>query len=177
MIQHQNIIIQSLRIKYGIIPQKLALKIATIYITDRYFRRVINHFLILQIQKDLILTKLKGNCKKTLSLGISILSRNPVDLTTLLHVCNCINEKNYPDTTNFFEPRFKNLLDAIFSTGDGKTMKSAIRIVNMEDDYILKGVLGFLGGKESLGFENNRAYSIWEKKRQKLYFEDVMNDN
>jgi len=55
-------------------------------------------------------------------------------------------------------------------------MKSAIKIVNMEDDYILKGVLGFLGGKENLGFENNSAYSIWEKKGQKLYFEDVMND-
>ena len=118
---------------------------------------------------------MNGNCKKALSLGISILNRNPVDLTVLLHVCNCIKEKNYADTTNFFEPRFKNLLDAIFSTGDGKTMKSAIKIVNIEDDYILKGVLGFLGGKENLGFENNRAYSIWEKNGQKLYFEDVMN--
>jgi len=118
---------------------------------------------------------MNGNCKKAFSLGISILNRNPVDLTVLLHACNCIKEENYTDTTYFLELRFKNLLDAIFSSGDGKSMKSAIKIVNMEDDYILKGVLGFLGGKENLGFENNRAYSIWEKNGQKLYFEDVMN--
>jgi len=36
---------------------------------------------------------MNGNCKKALSLVISILSRNPVDLTALLQVCNCIKEK------------------------------------------------------------------------------------
>jgi hypothetical protein len=118
---------------------------------------------------------MNGNCKKVLRLGITILERNPVDLTVLLHVCNCIREKEYIDTTNFYEQRFKNLLSAIFSTGDGKSKKTAIGIVNMEDDYVLKGVLGFLGGEEKLGFENNHAYSIWEKAGQKLYFEDIMN--
>lgn len=115
---------------------------------------------------------MNGNCKKVLELGTIMLERNPVDLTVLLHVCNCIKGK--PDNY-YFEQRFKNLLSAIFSTGNGKTMKTSIRIVNMEDDYVLKGVLAFFGGEEKLGFENNHAYSIWEKGSQKLYFEDVMN--
>jgi hypothetical protein len=118
---------------------------------------------------------MNGNCKKALKLGNIILERNPVDLTVLLHVCNCIKENKYIDTTNFYEQRFKNLLTAILSTGDGKSMKTAIGIVNMEDDYVLKGVLGFFGGEEKLGFENNHAYSVWEKDGQKLYFEDIMN--
>jgi Domain of unknown function (DUF4919) len=117
---------------------------------------------------------MNGNCKKALNIGGKILERNPVDLTVLLHVCNCIKQKGVADTTNFYEQRFKNLLTAIFSTGDGKSMKTAIGIVSMEDDYILKGILGFLGGVESLGFENNHAYSVWEKNGKKLYFEDIM---
>lgn len=116
---------------------------------------------------------MKGNYKKTLELGSKILERNPFYLTVLLYVCNCIREKRLPDN-NFFELRLKNTLTAIFSTGDGSSMKNAIRIVSVEDDYVLKRVLGFLGGEEKLGFENNHAYSIWEKGSQKLYFEDVM---
>lgn len=118
---------------------------------------------------------MNGNCKKALSIGVKILERNPVDLTVLLHVCNCIKENGVIDTTSFYEQRFKNLLTAIFSTGDGKSMKTAIGIVNMADDYVLIGVLGFLGGEEKLELENKHAYSVWEKDGQKLYFEDIMN--
>ena len=117
---------------------------------------------------------MNGNCKKVLGLGQTILARNPFDLTVLLHVCRCINEKKYSDTSFYYQQRYQQLLDAILSTGDGKSMRTAIKIVNMEDDYVLKGRLGFLGGVENLGFENNHAYSIWEKNGEKLYFEDVM---
>lgn len=117
---------------------------------------------------------MNGNCKKALGLGIIILERNPVDLTVLMHVCNCIEKEGYIDTTNFYEQRFKNLINAILSTGNGKSTKTAIRIVNMEDDYILKGVLGFLGGVEKHCFENKSEYSIWEKDGEKIYFEDIM---
>ncbi|WP_162056181.1 DUF4919 domain-containing protein [Pontibacter pamirensis] len=118
---------------------------------------------------------MNGNCKKAVELGEKILNRNPVDLTVLLHVSNCITRSGYVDTTHYYEQRLNNLLDAIFSTGDGNTMSSAIKIVNMEDDYVLKGVLGFFGGNEQLSFDNNHAYSVWSKGGHKLYFEDVMN--
>lgn len=117
----------------------------------------------------------KGKCKKALGFGLTILDRNPVELTVLLHLSNCMNESGNADTTYFFQQRFMSLLGAIFSTGDGKSLETAIKIVNMEDDYILKGVLGFLGGEEQLEFENNRAYSVWTKDGNKLYFEDVIN--
>jgi hypothetical protein len=119
---------------------------------------------------------MNGNCKKVLGLGQTILERNPFDLTVLVHVCHCINEKNILDTSFYYQQRFQQVLDAILSTGDGKSKKTAIKIVNMEDDYIIKGRLGFLGGEEKLGFENHHAYSIWEKNGTKLYLEDVMTE-
>jgi len=115
------------------------------------------------------------NCKKVIRLGKIMLDRNPVDLTVLLHTCVCIDkQKKYIDN-DYFAQRFRNLLSAIFSTGDGRTKETAIKIISMEDDYVLKSVLGFLGGKEQLMFDNNKAYSVWEKDGKKLYFEDIMN--
>ncbi|MDR0830270.1 MAG: DUF4919 domain-containing protein [Prevotellaceae bacterium] len=119
---------------------------------------------------------MNGNCKKTIQLGKIILARNPVDLTVLLHTSVCIDkQKKYIDN-DYFPQRFKNLLSAIFLTGDGKTKETAIKIVNIEDDYVLKGVLGFLGGTESLDFSiKNHAYSVWTKNGVNLYFEDIVN--
>jgi len=119
------------------------------------------------------------NCKTVIQLGKIMLDRNPVDLTVLLHTSICIDkQKKYIDD-DFIPQRFKNLLSAIFSTGDGKTKETAIKIADLEDDYVIKGVLGFLGGEETHMFDTSGAYtiaySIWEKKGVKLYFEDVIN--
>ena len=118
---------------------------------------------------------MSGNCKKAIQLGKIMLDRNPVDLTVLLHTSVCIDkQKKYVDE-DYIPQRFRNLLTAIFSTGDGKTKETAIKIVNMEDDYVLKGVLGFLGGEEKLLFDGNRSYSVWTKGKNVLYFEDIVN--
>jgi hypothetical protein len=114
------------------------------------------------------------NCKTVIRLGKIMLERNPVDLTVLLHTSICIDKKKKNVDDNFFPQRFQNLLSAIFSTGDGKTKETAIKIVDMEDDYVLKGVLGFLGGEEQLMFEDGHAYSVWKKGGKKLYFEDLL---
>ena len=114
-----------------------------------------------------------GNCRKVLQLGAKLLERNPTTLNVLLHMAVCIRDNQIPDAEFAYEQRFRNLLEAILSTGDGRSMQTAIRIADMEDDYVIKGVLGFLGGKESQGFDGDHAYSIWEKGGQKLYFEDI----
>ena len=122
---------------------------------------------------------MKGDCTKAIQLGKIMLDRNPVDLTVLLHTSVCIDkQKKYIDD-NYISQRFKNLLSAIFSTGDGKTKETAIKITSPEDDYVLKGVLGFLGGEEKHIFDDSGVYtivySVWEKNGVKLYFEDVIN--
>jgi hypothetical protein len=117
-----------------------------------------------------------GDCDAVLNVGISILDKNPVDLRVLLHICNCISQKKDQDTLYHFQKRFKYLLDGILSTGTGNSMKTAIKITDLEDEYVLKGILNFLGGKEQLTFENHHAYSIWNKKDKKLFFEDLISD-
>jgi len=119
------------------------------------------------------------NCKKVIQLGKIMLDRNPVDLTVLLHTSICIDKQRKYIDNDHIPQRFRNLLSAIFSTGDGRTKETAIKITSPEDDYILKGVLGFLGGEEKHIFDDTGAYtitfSVWEKDGVKLYFEDVIN--
>jgi len=90
-----------------------------------------------------------GKCKKAVTLGYEILEDNPIELTTLLHTITCMNKNKIPDTEYFLDHRFRKVLDAILSTGDGKTLETAIKLVNLDDDYILKGILGFIGGDEN----------------------------
>ena len=67
------------------------------------------------------------------------------------------------------------VLEVIFEIGDGKTKESAIKIANIEDDLILKGILGFKNGEESLESSNNKVFSVWENGDRKIYFEDSWN--
>jgi hypothetical protein len=114
------------------------------------------------------------NCKKASKLGFEIISKYPVQLTTLLHLNICLKDQDYPDSLNYVELRYRLLLDAILSTGDGKSMESAIRVTNIDDESVIKGVLGFLGGKTYLTVNNHHAYDVWEVGDKKLYFELVM---
>ncbi len=75
---------------------------------------------------------------------------------------------------------FTKLLDAIFSEGTGQSPETAIKVVDIEDEHILKGVLGFLGGTEGLYFNDNfpgRVFNVWNLGEQKLYFEELFFEN
>jgi len=111
-------------------------------------------------------------CNKAIPLGYKILNRSPVQLTTLLHTNICLKDAEQKDTMNLTN-RYQLLLDAILSTGDGSTKETAIKIANSEDDEIIKGAMGFLGGQEMLDTGNNKAFSVWTKDGKKLYFEDI----
>jgi len=126
-------------------------------------------------RRDFDIAAMKSNCGKVIQLGKIMLEKNPVYLTALLHTAICIDkQQNYIDK-DFFSQRYHHLLTAILITGDGKTKETAIKIVDIEDDYIIKGALRFLGGTEEIYTENSRAYSIWTKDKEKLFFEDLLN--
>ena len=115
----------------------------------------------------------KGNKKKIIELGVRLLDSNPVDLTILLHTCKCMQEKN-DERCEAYTIMFTRLLDAIFSEGTGQSPKNAIKVIDIEDEYVLKGVLGFLGGTEGLGAdEEGNMYNVWTKGEQKLYFKEL----
>lgn len=118
---------------------------------------------------------MRNNCKKAISSGINLISKFPLDLTTLLHLKVCMKNENMADTTYFFNLRFRLLLDAILNTGDGKSYASAIKVINIEHESIIKGAICFLGGTTYMSGKPNHAYDIWEVGDKKLYFDLVMN--
>ena len=117
--------------------------------------------------------RMENKCKKLIPLGYNILERDPVELTILLHTNICLKATGQSDIY-FLEKRFNLLLKAILSTGDGLTEETAIRIANIEDDRVMKGILKFLGGKESLGTQDGKTFSIWTANDgRQLFFEDL----
>ena len=115
------------------------------------------------------------NKKAMIKLGIPLLESNPVDLTVLLHTCRCMHDKKDErhEEYNIFLAK---LLNAIFSEGDGQSPETAIKVIDIEDEHILKGVLGFLGGTEGLYAQKDlpgRIYNVWSKNGKKLYFEEL----
>ena len=116
----------------------------------------------------------QNNCKKILKFGYQNLDKNPVQLTILVPICNCQIERKIIDK-NKLENRLKMILETIFSTGDGKTIETAIKIANIEDDLVLNGILEFKDGKEKLGGSKDKIYSIWDNGKEKIYYEDSWN--
>ena len=117
----------------------------------------------------------KGNCTKIIKLGIPLLENNPVDLTVLLHTCRCMNDKK-DERWEEYNTLFTKLLDAIFSEGTGQSPETAIKVVDVEDEHIIKGILGFIGGTEGLYMNENlpgRVFNVWSLGGQKLYFEEL----
>jgi hypothetical protein len=117
---------------------------------------------------------MNGNRTKAIKLGTKVILNSPMDLTTLLHLSICMKEENILDTINYVDLRYRLLLDAILSTGNGKCKESAIKVINIDDESVIKGAIGFLGGKTYLTGGNNHAYDVWEVEGKKLYFELII---
>ena len=117
----------------------------------------------------------RGNCNKIIKSGIPLLESNPVDLTVLLHTCKCMNDKK-DERWEDYNSLLSKLLNAIFSEGTGQSLETAIKVIDIEDEHIIKGVLGFIGGTESLYIPKDspgKVFNVWSKGDQKLYFEEL----
>jgi len=124
---------------------------------------------------DLERFMMNGRKRKVIELGTEILAKYPFDLTTLLYMSECIKEKKLPDTTYFFTKRFRLLLQSILNTGDGKSSLSPIKVIFIWDEYVIKGILGFLGGTEGLGKsdEKHGVICVWNTDKGKIFFEEI----
>ncbi|MEI7724879.1 MAG: DUF4919 domain-containing protein [Bacteroidota bacterium] len=113
--------------------------------------------------------------KKVIEFGTEILKKYPVDLTTLLWVSTCLKDKRLPDTTYFFDKRYRLLLAAILGTGNGKSCETAIVVTDMTDEFILKGVLGYLGGTDGILPSKHKygAVCVWDTPKGKIFFEEI----
>ncbi|MEO5777714.1 MAG: DUF4919 domain-containing protein [Flavobacterium sp.] len=117
---------------------------------------------------------MQNNCNKIIKLGYLNLEKNPVELTTLVPVCECQLKRKTTDSY-YLNARLKIVLETILDTGDGHSKETAIKIANIEDDLLLKEILEFKGGKETFETLNNRIFSVWDNGNEKIYFEDSWN--
>jgi len=143
-----------------------------------YYGRVFekNFFCVKIISVDMIEFQdalMSKRLNKAIKLGLKLLEKDPFDLAVLFHTSVSMKESGYKDNTYFIDNRTKNLIKAILSTGAGNSKQNAIKIVLYDDIFVLKGIVGFLGGKESEITENKHVYRIWEKDGNKIYFEFV----
>lgn len=74
--------------------------------------------------------------EKAYELGKSILKRNPVSLKTLLkmYLVADILEKDDAEIRSYAQ-RYYSLLGMIAATGDGKTEKTAFKVIDVDDEY------------------------------------------
>lgn len=116
-----------------------------------------------------------GRKNKVIEFGTEVLKQHPVDLSALLYTSKCLADKRLPDTTYFFGKRYRMLLNAILSTGNGRTIDSPIIVAELWDEFIIKGVMGFLGGTEGIVPSKNKygAICIWDTPKGKIFFEEI----
>lgn len=115
----------------------------------------------------------KHDCKRVIKNGLPLLQLHPFDLTILVHTVLCMKETGYIDTAEHVVDRYELITSAILQTGDGRSLATAIKIVSIPDENIIKGKLGFLGGTDQLLFENDKVYNVWTKGESKIYFQEL----
>ncbi|HEY4538554.1 MAG TPA: DUF4919 domain-containing protein [Faecalibacter sp.] len=84
-------------------------------------------------------------------------------------------EENLPTVEKIINVYHK-LLDALFLTGDGQSMETAIDVINARHEYSILYALGLRSQKQSLHHHQKRSYDLLETKDEqgneiKLYFD------
>lgn len=84
-------------------------------------------------------------------LADSVLAGYPFDLRTISIKMYCHDKLNMPEEIAKLRVRGKVMLDAIFSSGDGKSEKTRFFVLYTGNEYSIINILGFeFGGQQSL---------------------------
>lgn len=114
----------------------------------------------------------KEDYKKSIEIGEKILQKNPTDIETI----SVIIESYYrlQDTgskPNHYSSQFRKMIEAILSSGDGKTEKTAYLTNSVTDEYILLAILkkNTFNMKRTSKPSNEGMYDIWDDNGTKIY--------
>ena len=119
----------------------------------------------------------KEDYKTALEIAESILKENPTDLETLSIISECYYRLQDSNNLNYYSTQFRKLIDAVLSSGDGKTEKTAYLANSVTYEYILLAIL------QKKAFEMKRfskpskdgMYDVWDDNGKKLYISIIYN--
>jgi hypothetical protein len=96
-------------------------------------------------------TILEPDYIRLLAFSDSVLATDPLNLGTLNYYAHAAKQLNRPLLTVTAVKKMHAIVDAIESTGDGRSIQSAFWVTNVSDEYFLIGALGYeFGGEQRL---------------------------
>lgn len=102
--------------------------------------------------------------------GKVLYDKDPTNLDILLIMLRAYDSKKDEDNFVYHLNQFRTLAEAIKSSGDGKTEKTAYMVNSVGDEYILLNVLnigeGYTRGSKAA---KDGIIDIWEKDNDKIY--------
>jgi hypothetical protein len=115
----------------------------------------------------------KRDKRTAIKIGCEILKEHPLELTILSNTLLCMKEEKYEDSF-FLKSRYELVTTAILRTGDGKSANTAFKIASIPDENVIKGIVGFIGGKDNLLLADtlNRIFNVWTKGDKQLFFQE-----
>lgn len=84
----------------------------------------------------------KKKYKKAIPLAKKILEEDPTNLKTTYKLMVCFHKLEYKDSLQLYSKRYYSLLNAIYESGDGKSIETAYVVLRVSDEYSILGDLG-----------------------------------
>lgn len=112
------------------------------------------------------------NYQKSIELAEEILKNTPTDLETISIIMEAYYKIQGNSTKlNHYSAQFTKIIDAILSSGDGKTEKTAFLTNSVTDEYILLAILKKNASlmKRISKPSKNGMYDIWDENGKKIY--------
>lgn len=111
-----------------------------------------------------------GNFEECIRLGKILYAKDPTNLDVILILLRSYDQKK--DVSNFSHhiSQLRLLTDAIKSSGDGKSEKTAFKVNSVGDEYIFLNVMN-IGQDYTRGSKTLRdgVIDVWEKGDAKIY--------
>jgi len=111
-----------------------------------------------------------NNFEECIRQGKILYEKDPTNLDILLILLRAYDNKKDGDHFMHHIGQFRTLTDAIKSSGDGKSEKTAYLVNSVGDEYILLNILN-IGQDYTRGSKaaKDGMYDIWEKGGNKIY--------
>lgn len=111
-----------------------------------------------------------GDFDECIKKGKDLYDKDPTNLDVLLILLQAYDSKKDGNNFLYYLSQFRTLTDAMRSSGDGKTEKTAYIVNSVGDEYILLNILN-LGKEYSRGSKaaKDGMLDIWQKDNNSVY--------